>query len=291
MATTDRIRTALAQIRPVLGDLAANSDKHLRWIEKARSEGADLVVFPELGLTGYQVQDLTLELGRPLSHPDILRVLTASRGIDVVFSFIEESSSHLFYITAVYASHGEVAGIHRKVYLPTYGMFDEGRFFAPGSQFRTFDTRFGRFGMMICEDAWHPTSPNLLALGGADFVLLPSNSPARSVNDQDRFGSQSFWRELVHVYAELFGLNILFVNRVGFEDGVNFFGGSCAVSANGDSLAEAPKLEEALVYADFDRGAVRRARYASAVLRDERPELVQRELMRLTTELREAGAR
>lgn len=285
------MRTALAQIRPILGDVAANLDKHLEWMDLARAQGAKLIVFPELGLTGYQLQDLTLDVGRPLDHPDILRLVSASEEIDVVFSFVEESQTHLFYITAVYASKGKVDGVHRKVYLPTYGMFDEGRYFAPGDTFQTFSTQFGRFGVMICEDAWHPSSPNLLALGGADLVILPSNSPARSVTDQGRFGSQTFWRHLIQVYAQLYGLNIVFVNRVGFEDGVNFFGGSCAISASGEFLVEAPNLEEALVYAEVDRGAVRRARYMSAVLRDEKPDLVRRELDRLARKTEGAGMR
>ncbi|WP_274433049.1 nitrilase-related carbon-nitrogen hydrolase [Alicyclobacillus sp. ALC3] len=289
VSVTERIRVALAQIRPLLGEVSANLDKHLEWIETARAKEAELVVFPELGVTGYQVQDLTLDVARPLHHPQIQRLVRASTNVDVVFSFVEESESHLFYVTAVYASGGEVAGVHRKVYLPTYGMFDEGRYFAHGDGFRTFSTRFGRVGIMICEDAWHPSSPNLLALGGADLVILPSNSPARSVTDSRHFGSQAFWRQLVQTYAQIFGFNLAFVNRTGFEDGVNFFGGSVAVSAAGEFLAEAPKIEEALVFAEFDPSAVRRARYLSAVLRDERPEFVRRELSRLIRRNEEDG--
>lgn len=289
VSVTDRFQVALAQIRPLLGDVSANLDKHLQWIETARTEGAGLIVFPELGVTGYQVQDLTLDVARSLDHPQIAQIVAASARVDVVFSFIEESLEHLFYVTAVYASGGDIAGVHRKVYLPTYGMFDEGRYFARGGSFRTVQTRFGRVGMMICEDAWHPSSPNLLALGGADLVILPSNSPARSVTDSDHFGSQGFWRQLVQTYAQLFGFNLVFVNRTGFEDGVGFFGGSVAVSATGEFIVEAPRLEEALVYAELDPTAVRRARYSSPVLRDERPDLVHRELSHLVRRHREDG--
>lgn len=278
---TNRIQVALAQFRPVLGDVAANRDKHQEFIAKARAAGAQLIVFPELGLTGYQLQDLTLDVARTLDHPDILGMVAKSQDIDIVFSFVEESPAHLFYVTAVYASGGRVVGKHRKVYLPTYGMFDEGRYFAAGDSFQTFETPHGCAGMLICEDAWHVSSPYVLGLGGANLLIMPSNSPARSVTDEERFGSQTFWRQLLQTYAQLFGVPVIFVNRVGFEDGVSFFGGSCVVSAQGEFIVEAPHLEEALVYASVDQDGTRRARYSTGVLRDEKPDLVLRELRRL----------
>jgi predicted amidohydrolase len=145
--------------------------------------------------------------------------------------------------------------------------------------------------MLICEDAWHVTSPYLLTAGGANLLILPSNSPARSVTDIDHFGSQAFWRKLIQVYAQLFSVNMIFVNRVGFEDGVSFFGGSCVVSASGEWVAEAPTLEEALVFAEVDVQAVRRARFISGVARDEKPGLVLNELQRLQDEWRREAAR
>ncbi|WP_067930758.1 nitrilase-related carbon-nitrogen hydrolase [Alicyclobacillus kakegawensis] len=274
-------KLAVAQVRPTLGDIAHNAEKHMEWITKARDRGAQLVVFPELGLTGYQVQDLTLEVARRLDDPEIVRVIDASRGIDTVFSFVEESDEHLFYVAAVYAKDGEVAAVHRKAYLPTYGMFDEGRYFARGNRFAAFSGRFGRTGMLICEDAWHVTSPYLLALDGASLLLVPSSSPARSVGDQDRFGSQSFWRQLLQVYARLFGAYVVFANRVGFEDGVNFFGGSFVLTPDGEFAADGPVLEEALLLADVDMRAVRRVRYTTPMLRDERMDLVRAELDRI----------
>ena len=277
----NRRKVALAQMSPILGDVTANLDKHFRYIGEAKAAGAALIVFPELGLTGYQVQDLTLDVARTLTHPDILRLIGESIEIDVVFSFVEESESHLFYISCVYASQGQVSHVHRKVYLPTYGMFDERRYFAPGTRMETFQGMGTMSGIMICEDAWHVTTPYLMALGGANLLLVPSCSPARSVTNQDFFGSQKFWRELLQVYAQLFGLSIIFVNRVGFEDGVAFFGGSLAVSAEGTWLLEAPTAVEGLFFADIDFRANRRARFATPIVRDERPLLVRSELSRI----------
>lgn len=276
-----REKVAMGQLRPILGDVTANVEKHLEWIDQASKESASLVVFPELGLTGYQVQDSTLDVARPIGHPDIQRLVAASRDVDVVFSFVEESDEHLFYIAAVYAASGAIQSVHRKVYLPTYGMFDEGRYFAAGSSFRTFGGRFGKTGMMICEDAWHVSSPYLLNLGGARMIIVPAASPARSVHEADRFGSQSFWRDLIHVYAQVFGVYVVFVNRVGFEDGINFFGGSCVVTPNGEWAAEAPNLAESLQLVEVDMSSVRRARYTTPILRDEKKHVVLREMQRL----------
>lgn len=280
----NQIKVALGQVRPVLGNVASNIDKHLQWVGEARDNDADLIVFPELGLTGYQVQDLTLEVARNVKDAGISRLISASTDIDIVFSFVEESDDHRFYISAVYASGGEIQHLHRKVYLPTYGMFDEGRYFASGRSFRSFNTKLDRMGLLVCEDAWHLSSPYLLSLDGANLLLLPASSPARSVTDQDQFGSQLFWRQLLSVYARLLGLNVVFVNRVGFEDGINFFGGSFVVSAEGNLMVEAPKLEEALVYGEIDLSESRRARYTTPILRDEKIDAVTRELERILKE-------
>jgi predicted amidohydrolase len=279
--TQERI-VAVGQLRPKLGQVEENIQKHLELIEEANRKRADLVVFPELGLTGYQLQDLTLDVARPIDDGQIQRLIAASRSIDVSFSFVEESSDHRFYIASVYASMGEIIAVHRKVYLPTYGMFDEARYFAAGEDFHVARGQLGSVGTMICEDAWHVTSPYLLAQGGADILLLPASSPSRLGHEADTFGSHSFWKQLLRTYAQLFGVHIIFANRVGFEDGLGFFGGSMVTGPTGEILAEAPILEEHLIVANIDLSAVRRARFQTPILRDERPELVLRELDRLT---------
>ncbi len=272
---------AVGQLRPRLGQVEDNIQKHLDWIEEANSQQADLIVFPELGLTGYQVQDLTLDLACTLGDGRIQRLIQASRSIDVSFSFIEESADHRFYIASVYAAEGEVRGIHRKAYLPTYGMFDEARYFASGDTFRTFSGTVGQVGTLICEDAWHVTSPYLLALGGATLFLLPASSPSRLGHVADELGSHAFWRQLLRTYAQLFGVHVVFANRVGFEDGLGFFGGSMVVAPNGEVIAEAAVLEEQLLVTQIHLASVRRARFQTPLFRDERPELVLRELKRL----------
>ena len=169
-----KFNLALAQFSPQLGNVEANLEKHLALIREAQAQSADLVLFPELSLTGYVLQDLVPSVATlsERDHPVFQALLEASRGIDLVVGFVDEDSRHRFFISSAYLSQGSLIHIHHKVYLPTYGLFDEGRFFAPGSSVRAFDTRFGRVGMLICEDFWHAPSIHPLAGWRGPAALL-----------------------------------------------------------------------------------------------------------------------
>ncbi len=156
------IRVALAQVAPRLGDLRANLDRHTTLIEEARAGGADLVVFPELGLTGYLLQDLNAEVAMRLDDPRLARLADGARGISVIVSFVEESDDHRLFIAAALLEDGGIRHVHRKVYLPTYGQFDERRFFAAGSVFRPPTAAGDPAGDRGGEDWWHLAAPNLL---------------------------------------------------------------------------------------------------------------------------------
>lgn len=271
----------MGQVSPVLGDVPANVDKHLQVTQKAREQGAQVVVFPELGLTGYLLKDLTYDVARALDHPDVLRLVAASDGIDILFSLIEESPSHRFYVSAVYASGGSIVHVHRKVYLPTYGLFEEGRHAAQGADVRPF-TAPSRppAGVMICEDAWHPSVPYLLSVAGVDVLYVPAAGPGRALSGDPHSGSQQFWERLLRTYAQLFACYVVFVNRVGFEDGVFFFGHSFAVGPDGEVLASSNSIEEDLAMVDLDLSLLRRERYRTPLLRNEKPYLTERILRR-----------
>ncbi|MCY3979286.1 MAG: hypothetical protein OXG23_14405, partial [Chloroflexi bacterium] len=161
-----RVKIGLAQIYPKLGDVAHNLGVHLSSIKQARESGVDLLVFPELSLTGYQVQDLVPEvaLRADADDPVFDKLLQASVDIDIVVGFAHEDARNRFYIANAYLSGRELVHLHHKLYLPTYAMFDESRYFAQGNSVRAFDTRFGRVGMLICEDFWHVSPPYLLWL-------------------------------------------------------------------------------------------------------------------------------
>lgn len=276
------MKLALAQINTKLGDVPANLEKHLAYIEKARAQKADLLVFPELSLTGYVLQDLVPTVAhRPVADDPIFKpLLKASKDLDLVIGFVDTDTRHRFYIAAAYLSQGEVVHVHRKVYLPTYGIFDERRFLAAGDSLRAFETRFGRAGLLICEDFWHVSSPYLLWLDGADLFLMTSASPGRGVMDE-QLGSAKWVETVNQTYAGLFTSFFAHTNRVGFEDGLYFWGGATAHDPDGKLLAKGPYDEEALTYAELDLAQLRRTRARLPLLRDERASLVQKELDRI----------
>ncbi len=278
-----KINIGLAQIYPKLADVSANLTKHLDYIRQAKSQGVDLIIFPELSLTGYQLQDLVPEVAIR-AHPDdpiFAQLLTASRDIDVVVGFVQRDSRNRFYIASAYLSNGECLHIHHKIYLPTYAMFDEARYFDMGEHVRAFDTRFGRVGMLICEDFWHVSPPYLLWMDGADMLILQSSSPSRGLDNGDIM-SVSRWVELVNQsYGSTFTNYVLHCNRVGYEDGKNFWGGSSVVSPDGEFLTKGVYFDEALITQTIDLNQIHRVRSRLPLLRDERPELLQRELARI----------
>ncbi len=278
-----RLNLALAQIATQLGNVQANLEKHLDFIEQARAQKADLIVFPELSLTGYVLQDLVPTVSHRAAEDDPVfqDLLKASRSIDLVVGFVDEDARHRFYIGSAYLSAGRVLHVHHKIHLPTYGLFDEGRFFAHGDSIRAFETRFGQAGLLICEDFWHASPPYLLWLDGADLLIFSSASPGRGLNEYDKLES-AWWVENVNQsYANLFNSFVVHANKVGFEDGLNFWGGATAFDPNGERLARGPYFEEALTFASLDLDQVRRTRARLPLLRDERVELVQKELNRI----------
>lgn len=286
-----KLTLALAQINTNLGDVEANLEKHLSLIKEARAQGTDLLVFPELSLTGYALQDLASRVAhRPLSDDPIFQpLLRASQDLDLVIGFVDEDNRHRFFIASAYLSRGEVIHVHHKIYLPTYGLFDEGRFFAWGDQVRAFDTRFGRVGILICEDFWHASPPYLLWLDGADLMLFTSASPGRGLTDAPQLASTRWVEHINQAYASLFTTFIAHTNRVGYEDGLNFWGGATLFDPNGELLAKGPYYEESLTLAEIDLHQLHRTRTALPLLRDERTSLVQRELARILEEGKPGG--
>lgn len=284
-----KLNLALAQINTVLGNVEKNLEKHLSLIDQARQAGADLIVFPELSLTGYVLQDLVPTVSHRANDADPVfhQLLEASKGIDLMVGFVEEDIRSRFYIAAAYLSEGKVLHVHHKVYLPTYGLFDEGRFFAWGDGVKAFDTRFGRVGMLICEDFWHASLPYLLWLDGADLFLFASSSPGRGLPHPGEFGQEgrldtARWvDEINRAYAGLFTSFICHTNRVGFEDGLNFWGGASVYDPDGRALVHGPQHEEALIPVELDLNQLHRTRARLPLLRDERTALVVRELNRI----------
>ena len=249
-----------------------------------RAEGADLLVFPELGLTGYQLQDLNAEVAMRRDDARLLELARAAEGLSAVVSFVEESRDHRLFIAAALLEDGEVRHVHRKVFLPNYGLFDERRFFAVGSRIQAVDSSLGiRLGISVCEDFWHLATAQLLALDGATVLINVSSSPGRDVgvDAEAGLGTAGSWRNLNRTYAELTTSHVVFVNRVGVDESITFWGGSEVVGPTGTSIYRAPLHDEGLHHVSIDPADVRRERVATALLRDERPDAVIRQLERI----------
>ncbi len=217
-------KVALAQVKPKLGCVGDNLATIEEQVAAAICDKADLVIFPELALTGYFLKDLVPDVALSLDSPEISRLKRLSADIAIAVGFVEATSDYRFFNSAIYLDKGEIVHLHRKVYLPTYGLFDEQRYLARGDRFRAFDTRFGRFGMLICEDLWHLSAPYILAMDGAATILCLSSSPGRGLTSDERLGSTIAWQRLTATTATFLNARVLYCNRVGYEDGINFWG-------------------------------------------------------------------
>jgi len=278
-----KVKLALAQINPALGLVEKNLEKHLKFIKEAKDQNADLIVFPELSLTGYALQDLAPAVAhKPLPTDTVFReLLTASSNIDIAVGFVEEDRRSRFFIAGAYLSQEKVVHVHHKVYLPTYGLFDEGRFFAWGDTISSFNTRFGRAGILICEDFWHVSPPYLLWLDGADLFLFMSASPGRGLTSAPQLSTAQWVESINRAYASIFTSFVMHSNRVGYEDGLHFWGGSTVFNPDGDLVAKAPLDEESLLFCEINLNDLHHTRARLPLLRDERTALVQRELNRI----------
>lgn len=271
----------LAQIAPTLGDVAANLQLHRDTVTEATARGVDLLIFPELSLTGYRLGDRAFDLAirANANDPVFAGLLEASDQVDLVVSFVEEDDRYQYTISAAYLSGGRLIHLHRKVYLPTYGAFDEARTFAHGHTARAFDTRFGRVGLLVCEDFWHASLPYVLWQDGADILILISASLEHGLGESISTAEKVI--AINRAYALLFTDFVIHVNRVGEEEGGRYWGGSTVFSPDAALLAEGPRDTPALVVATLDTDDLRHARRDLPLLRDERPDLTARELARI----------
>ena len=220
-------RVGVAQIAPALGDVEANLLHHRRAVERAAEAGVDILVFPELSLTGYRLKDTVPEVAATRSGPVFEELARLSRDVTILVGLVEETDEHHFYNAAVLFEAGRLVASHRKVYLPTYGMFDEQRYFARGHRVAALSTRFGRVAALICEDMLHPSAMTIAALDGAATTFVPSSSPARGVLGAGEIDAKGRHGELYNrTMARNTGVFVVYANRVGVEDGQTFWGGS-----------------------------------------------------------------
>jgi predicted amidohydrolase len=264
----DKIKLALAQI----SSKRENKKENLKTIEeltfRAKEQAADLVIFPELCLTGYVVRDQLYELAEPIPGPATKKVeeLAKKTGMHIIFGMPEVSGKTraTMFNTAVFVGPKGLIGKYRKMYLPTHSVFEEKRYFRPGYQTAAFSTSLGNIGLCICYDLFFPEVTRLTRLKGAQLIVCISASP--SVR-------RSFFEILTSARALENTVYLAYVNLVGVEDGLQFWGGSRLVSPSGDALAKAKYDEEDFVICEVDFRDIRPAETFIPTLRDLRPEL------------------
>jgi predicted amidohydrolase len=264
------VRIALAQVDCRLGDVDANLSRARDAVVEARAGGADVVVFPELQLSGYALAEV--------AHDTSLTAVDAAMIVDgpaAVVCFHERAGLRR-HDSAVYVENGAPVHVHRKLYLTRYPPFDEDALFEPGAAMRAFDTSVGRLAVLICNDAWQPFLPALAAHDGAELLVVPAAS-STAVPEAERY-----WRELTRFYARMLECYVVFVNRVGVEAGFTFWGGSHVVDPLGEVVAEAPRDGEAVVLAELDLTRVAERRRELPLVGMLRPELLRAELERLS---------
>jgi predicted amidohydrolase len=280
------LRIALAQVAPHLGDLDANLDLVKSRLGEAVAQGADLAVFPELALTGYLLQDLVPDVAIRADDERLLAIGADAPEVMVAVGFVEETRARRYCNSVALLRGGRLIGLHRKVYLPTYGLFDEGRFTRGGNQIRATEVGdpLHKVGLSICEDFWHPFLPMLQVQDGALLLINVAAGPARAPGSAAGLAAIGGWHKMQETYALLGTVAVAFCNRVGNEEGLTFWGGSRLLGADGSVLAEAPLYEEALVMGVLETDDLRMQRYNLPLVGDERLELVRREVDRIIAE-------
>lgn len=278
------MRVALAQVDPVLGDVDANVRRAEEAISEAAERGAELVVFPELSLTGYSIGKISEELSVEVQDERIASLAreAGDRGISVLLCFHEDDGDFRTYNSAAYFEDGSLVHLHRKLYLPTYGIFEERKHFSPGQRMRAFGSKFGRMAALVCNDAWQPALGFLAVQDSARVLLIPSSSAdSRFPGDMD---TAEYWYDITRFYARMLECYVVFTNRVGTEGELDFWGSSHVVDPLGDVIAEAPLYKEALITVDLDFNGVLQRRRRVPLLREARLGLLSRELNRLAEE-------
>jgi predicted amidohydrolase len=284
------LRLALFQFAPRLRDPAWNA---ARIATVAADSACDVFLTPELSLTGYDVGDDARALAVPLDAGSRLRFAGDAEGemlrdvpAHLVLGLLEAHEPGLApFNAAVVLERGDIGFRHRKVYLPTYGMFDEGRVFSRGATLDVCPLPGGwRAGILVCEDLWHPGLTYVLAAAGIHVLLVLAAAAGRGVLEggevEGAFASADAWERIARTTAQLYAIPVCLANRVGVEGGVTFAGGSLIVGPSAEVIARGDPFAEQVLQVELDPRALAAARTPYAHARDEDVRLVARELAR-----------
>ncbi len=278
------MRVSVVQFRTKLGDISYNIEHTAEMVRSCIADGASICLFPELSITGYWLKDLTFEVAFKRNDERLKPLLSLSKDIDIIVGLVEEDDNHIFYNSAFLLRNGTVNYVHRKVYLPTYGMFDEGRFVGKGNKVDTFQTNDGKASVLICEDLWHPSNLYLSFIQGVKLIFAQSASPGRGYKDKGMFGNAEVWKNMGEFYSRMMGSYVFYANRVGVEDGFVFSGSSFIYGPYGNLIKQGSSFNEDILTVDVSKSAIRSARINLPLLRDERPDTVERNIRRILSE-------
>jgi len=268
------------QFSPILGDISKNLTFHLKEINQAIDDKIELIIFPELSISGYQLKDIIYDISLKPNDQTIKQLADLSKQIDIIIGAPYESLAGIITNTAFYFSEGALKHCHDKVQLPNFGMFEELKIFKPGVQFKTFKIKEFTAGILICREILFPIHAYLYYLQEVDFLIGISNSPHRGIT-KDGFSSFKFWENLGYVFSVNFHQNYVFVNRCGFEDGIGFGGGSFFAPSGKGIQKKAKYMDNDILDFEISLADVRRSRLSSNYLRDEKPEIILKELHRI----------
>jgi predicted amidohydrolase len=274
------MRVRAVQFSPQLGNISNNLHFHKKKIKEALNDKMDLIIFPELSLSGYHLKDIVYDISLTPDHEILHNLMELSRDIDIVVGTPFEDPPGIVYNSALYFSKGEILHNHRKVYLPNFGMFQEEMIFKAGNQFKNFKVNGFTVGLVICREILFPINAYLYYLQHVDFLIGISNSPYRGIHD-DGLASYRLWERVGEVYAINYHMNYVFVNRTGYEDGMGFGGGSFFAEPGKGIIKRAALFEEDYFDFEISKENVRRARIGGNYLRDEKPEVIFNELKRI----------
>ena len=231
------MRVTLVQSAPKLN--RSNLNEILETIREVQ-DSSDLIVFPELALNGYSLQDKLHEDAWKID--ELFEIKNLSKKIDIVVGGAMRDAD-VFRNAALYFHKGELLSSHNKVHLPNYGMFEEARYFESGEVFESFKVEDKKISMLVCEDLWHESVHKDLILENPDMIIALVASPARGFSDKG-LEIQDKWYSIVKTVARECRSKLIFVNRVGFEDGLGFWGGSCILNENAETLTQLPLYEK-----------------------------------------------
>jgi len=282
------MKIGLAQMDCELGNIKVNLNKIKEFISRAREEKISLLIFPELSLTGYSVKELVPEIAIRIDDPIIEDLKRESKDISLVVGLIEESRDYNFYNSALYLEKGKIIHLHRKIYLPNYGIFEEKKYFTSGERMRSFKTSYGKIAILVCADSWHPVLPYISALDGASIFIHTVASFEKGLGEE--MSNRIAWERLNKFYAQIFSCYVIFVNRVGYEGENRFWGGSTVIAPGGKEIVKADYYKERLTTAEIDLKEVRRYRNILPEFKEEKIDLAIRELERVKQERSETSS-